>query len=138
MIIKFTLNDNDFTHYIELFLKTPLIIRASDYSKHLQLKLSRNSKDYYKKWKDISLEREEFLNLLYKCVENKINEEEQEKLLKYLKKVFLLYIKATTNDDDYNYIKNNIIIRLNKTIDDKWQNDEVVYYFISNEKYITL
>ena len=71
-------------------------------------------------------------------MENTISKEEQKYFLEYLKKIFLYYIKSTKNSDDYKYIEDNINIRLNKTISDKWQNDEIVYYFISCEKYITL
>lgn len=138
MIIKFTLNDNDFTHYIELFLKEPLFCRTYEYAKHLQAELNRDDKNYYSKYKEISLETERFKGLLWKCMENTISKEEQKYFLEYLKKIFLYYIKSTKNSDDYKYIEDNINIRLNKTISDKWQNDEIVYYFISCEKYITL
>lgn len=138
MIIKFTLNDNDFTHYIELFLKEALFCRAYEYAKHLQAELNRDDKNYYSKYKEISLEAEKFKNLLWKCMENTISKEEQKYFLEYLKKIFLYYIKSTKDTDNYKYIEDNINIRLNKTISDKWQNDEIVYYFISCEKYITL
>ena len=82
--------------------------------------------------------QDEFNKLITKCSENKISRDERAEFLKILKESFLYFAGKIKNNYDYNYIKKEIKINLKRRISDEWQNYEVVYYFISNEKYITL
>lgn len=141
MIIRFTMNDNDYTQLIELFLSKPLTYRVSEYiddlKNDLNIKKIGEAK-YYKDWKNLQIKIDEFKKLITKCSENKISGNERAEFLKILKESFLYFAGKIKNDYNYSYIKKRIKINLKRRISDEWQNYEVVYYFISNEKYITL
>lgn len=141
MIIRFTMNDNDYTQLIELFLSKSLTYRVSEYiddlKNDLDIKKIGEAK-YYKEWKNLQIKIDEFKKLITKCSENKISRDERTEFLKILKESFLYFAGKIKNNYDYNYIKKEIKINLKRRISDEWQNYEVVYYFISNEKYIIL
>ena len=141
MIIRFTMNDNDYTQLIELFLSKSLTYRVSEYiddlKNDLDIKKIGEAK-YYKEWKNLQIKIDEFKKLITKCPENKISRDERTEFLKILKESFLYFAGKIKNNYDYNYIKKEIKINLKRRISDEWQNYEVVYYFISNEKYIIL
>ena len=74
------------------------------------------------------------------------------KLTKTLKQKFKAYINSIAENSNWNtgaitakelidsrpYILKNIKIKIVHSITDKWHNGEVVYYFTSNMKYITM
>lgn len=141
MIIRFTMNDNDYTQLLELFLNKSLICRIYSYTDYLKQNLDIKKigeAKYYKEWKEITLVRDNFEKLMVKCRDNEIDKDEKKQFLRILKDIFLYFTKTVGKDYDYNYIKRNIRIQLKNQISDEWQNGEVIYYFISNEKYITL
>lgn len=136
MIIEYTLKDNDYTQVIEQYLEEYgpfLAIFFSTIDEHIEFK------------KDIA----RYDNLKNNSPEQK---ELKSKLTKTLKQKFKAYINSIAENSNWNtgaitakelidsrpYILKNIKIKIVHSITDKWQNDEVVYYFTSNMKYITM
>lgn len=136
MIIEYTLKDNDYTQVIEQYLEEYgpfLAIFFSTIDEHIEFK------------KDIA----RYDNLKNNSPEQK---ELKSKLTKTLKQKFKAYINSIAENSNWNtgaitakelidsrpYILKNIKIKIVHSITDKWQNGEVVYYFTSNMKYITM
>lgn len=136
MIIKYTLNDNDFTQVIETHLE--------EYGPFLAMLY------------DTIREHIEFQDNVRKYDEMSINDPKRkklkQKLVKAIYKAFKKYINSIKinsnwqtdgmNAEDLNdskqYIFENIKIDIVNSISDNWQNGEVVYYFTSNQKYLTM
>ena len=136
MIIEYTLKDNDYTQVIEQYLEEYgpfLAIFFSTIDEHIEFK------------KDIA----RYDNLKNNSPEQK---ELKSKLTKTLKQKFKAYINSIAENSNWNtgaitakelidsrpYILKNIKIKIVHSITDKWQNGEVVYYFTSNQKYLTM
>ena len=135
MIIKYTLNDNDFTQVIEQHLEEygPFLGTLNTIDENIEFK--DNIMKYDEMSKD-DLERKAL----------------KQKLIKTIKQKFKDYINSIQpnsnwHTDGFNakeliesksYILRNIRINIVNSISDKWQNGEVVYYFTSNMKYLTM
>ena len=136
MIIEYTLKDNDYTQVIEQYLEEYgpfLAIFFNTIDEHIEFK------------KDIAR---------YETLKNNSPEQKElkTKLNKILKQKFKAYINSIAENSNWNtvaitakeliesrpYILKNIKIKIVHSITDKWQNGEVVYYFTSNMKYITM
>ena len=136
MIIKYTFKDNDYTQIIEKHL--------DEFGPFLAMSYNTIS------------EHKEFIENVRKYNEMSINNTERkelkQKLVKTIKQAFKNYINSIKpnsnwqtdgiNAEDLNdskqYIFENIKIDIVNSISDKWQNGEVVYYFTSNQKYLTM
>jgi len=136
MIIEYTLKDNDYTQVIEQYLEEYgpfLAIFFSTIDEHIEFK------------KDVAR---------YDDLKNNSPEQKElrTKLNKILKQKFKAYINSIAENSNWNtgaitakelidsrpYILKNIKIKIVHSITDKWQNGEIVYYFTSNMKYITM
>lgn len=136
MIIKYTFKDNDYTQIIE---------------KHLE-----EYGPYFAMLYDTIREHREFIDSVRKYNEMSITNPEKkelkQKLIRIIKQAFKNYINSIQpnskwqtdgfNAEELNkskqYIFENIKIDIVNSISDKWQNGEVVYYFTSNQKYLTM
>ena len=135
MIIKYTLNNNDLTQVIEQHLEeySPFLGTLNTIDENIEFK--DNIMKYDEMSKD-DLERKAL----------------KQKLIKTIKQKFKDYINSIQpnsnwHTDGFNakeliesksYILRNIRINIVNSISDKWQNGEVVYYFTSNMKYLTM
>lgn len=136
MIIKYTFKDNDYTQIIEKHLE--------EYGPYLGMLYS--TIDDYIEFKDNVTKYDEMSN------NDPKRKELKQKLINIIKQVFKNYINSIKpnskwqtdgiNAEDLNdskqYIFENIKIDIVNSISDKWQNGEVVYYFTSNQKYLTM
>lgn len=136
MIIKYTLNDNDFTQVIEKHLEEygPFLATL-----HRTIDDSIEFNDNVRKYDEMSKDNPE-------------RKELKQKLVKTIKQRFKDYINSIKQNsnwqtdgmnaedliDSKQYIFENIRVNIVNSISDKWQNGEVVYYFTSNQKYLTM
>lgn len=133
MIIKLTLNDNDFTEYIESFLKR---FKFQNYYIALEQYDSDNEEDvkaYVKQQTDM----EHLLDKIH-YKEYQLTKFDIKQFEKYVKEALAYYLykhhTLLSNDlEDYNkWVK----VKCLKSMNNKWHNDEVVYYFLQQDKYI--
>ncbi len=136
MIIKYTFKDNDYTQIIEKHLE--------EYGPFLGI-LHKTINDSIE-FKENVMKYDEMSN------NDPKRKELKQKLVKTIKQAFQNYINSIKpnskwqtdgiNAEDLNdskqYIFENIKIDIVNSISDKWQNGEVVYYFTSNQKYLTM
>lgn len=133
MIIKLTLNDNDYTGYIEKFLE-----RFKFQNYYIVLKeYDKDNEEDIKAYVEGHVKREELLDkAFYK--EDELTESDIKQFEEYIKEALAYYLYKhnimLSNDlEDYKKIVN---VKCLKTMNNKWQNGEVVYYFLQQDSYL--
>ena len=133
MIIKLTLNDNDYTGYIEKFLE-----RFKFQNYYIVLKeYDKDNEEDVKAYVEGHVKREELLDkVFYK--EDELTESDIKQFEEYTKEALAYYLYKhnimLSNDlEDYKKIVN---VKCLKTMNNKWQNGEVVYYFLQQDSYL--
>lgn len=133
MIIKLTLNDNDYTGYIEKFLD-----RFKFQNYYIVLKeYDKDNEEDIKAYVEGHVKREELLDkVFYK--EDELTELDIQQFEEYIKEALAYYLYKhnimLSNDlEDYKKIVN---VKCLKTMNNKWQNGEVVYYFLQQDSYL--
>lgn len=133
MIIKLTLNDNDYTGYIEKFLE-----RFKFQNYYIVLKeYDKDNEEDIKAYVEGHVKREELLDkVFYK--EDELTELDIQQFEEYIKEALAYYLYKhnimLSNDlEDYKKIVN---VKCLKTMNNKWQNGEVVYYFLQQDSYL--
>lgn len=76
-------------------------------------------------------------SLIEKAVYNDLDQEESKRFLSYIKISTLEFIKDNYQDD-YIYLSDNFKVAIKKSVEDKNYNGEIVYYFLTNNVYITM
>lgn len=131
MIIRMTLNDNDFTQEIERFAKNLFdrLYWAKDASFY---------DNDYSKWYQVYKAQEELQKLLNPNITDSLTDEDK---ITIKAKVFLEWWDFVDGlnfkEDTKKYLKKDFECSISYDFKDKWENGEVVYYFTTNQKYIT-
>lgn len=135
MILKFTFNDNDFTQIIEKFFEEGGFFNGNNF----------NTISNFVSFKHNITKYSEIVNIEDK---NKLGKE----IIDTIIKSFEIYIVNINPNSNWNtvgftakdlaeskpYILDNLKVSIVNEISDKWQNGEVIYYFTSNNKYLTM
>lgn len=133
MIIKLTLNDNDYTGYIEKFLE-----RFKFQNYYIVLKeYDKDNEEDIKAYVEGHVKREELLDkVFYK--EDELTESDIKQFEEYIKEAlaYYLYKHNIMLSDDLEDYKKIVNVKCLKTMNNKWQNGEVVYYFLQQDSYL--
>ena len=144
MIVKYTLNDNDFTQVIEEYLNEFGPFYGFNYVTFDGVNEFKRLLKQYDNYKDKYYIEKDITPAEFKQVKNKI--------LVILKANFIQYISNIGPNSNWStcgmnakelqgnkeYILNNIKIKIVNSIPYQWENGEVVYFITNNEKYITM
>ncbi len=120
MLLKITVNDNDFTEYLEQFAKD---LELSSY----YYKLIRENKSLNKHWTYFERLRQLFYNT------DKYTPELAKELCDIIKQGWEIFVKETLELEDYQddktreYLIKNFKVKFQKTLTPHWENGEVVY-----------
>lgn len=125
MIIETTFNDNDFTHILDEYWSR---FRFVNY--YYGLDRIEDPAVY----RDVRIDME---SLIEKAVYNDLDQEESKRFLSYIKISILEFIKDNYQDDCI-YLSDNFKVAIKKSVEDKNYNGEIVYYFLTNNVYITM
>ena len=125
MIIRATFNDNDFTDSLERFFDNiaARLMALAD-----------------KKREDARERYDEFLRLENLVFAEEILEESRDEVVSVIRDAILLFLKERRGigDDMLSYLKDNLEVSIIGSVEDKWENGEVVYWFRNADKWITL
>lgn len=127
MIIKTTFNDNDFTNILEKYWDRFMFdsyYKAVEDIEDLRL------------YRDLRFDMEE---LLKKAIYNEadLTAKEESQFEDYIKQSILAFVKKRY-PSNLDYLKDQLYVNIRLTVKDKDENDEVVYYFLKHQKYITM
>lgn len=138
MIIRLTFVDNDFTYYLEKFCEGlrdkmfrfeeeyPIISKFSSPNEYLEA-----YENYLIAKKDSDAKRSKLMN-----PENRFSKESEEynKICNEVKRLWNKFTKETEEINIHDYTP---YVSIQYSLDEKWENREVVYYFTPYDKYIT-
>ena len=130
MIFRITVNDNDFTSILECFADDLFdrIYYAKDDPE-------MNSTEWYEK---IYKPKQEIQKLMNPNITSKLTDEDKVALRATVLLEWCDYIDSlSVLDDTKDYLKNNFKVSVSFDFTDKWENGEVVYYFTTNQKWIS-
>lgn len=133
MIIRTTFNDNDFTHLLEEYWDG---FWYKNY--YCILDKYEKSDDYedLKKHKEIYIEFHDLLDKAF-FEENKMTVEELKRFERVITESIFAFIESKRSDS-IDYLKKMFSVKIRFRIEDKWENGEVVYYFLNHKKMITM
>ena len=128
MIIRATFHDNDYKWLLEEFFKR---FKFDHYGYHI-----RSIEDPFK-YRDMKVEADElFEKVFYKS--RQLTKKEALRFTKIIQESFKAYIRSYCSEDNIEYCIQNLDIKLRKVCEDKWENGEVIYYFINQDKYLIM
>lgn len=128
MIIRATFHDNDYKWLLEEFFKR---FKFDHYGFHI-----RGIEDP-REYRDKKVEADDiFEKVFYKSRE--LTKKEALRFTKIVQQSFESYIKAYCSEDNAKYCIENLDIKLRKVCADKWENGEVLYYFINQDTYLIM
>lgn len=112
MIIKLTFNDNDFTDILYSFAKNMFINLTCG------IKSSYSREEY-----------EKFNKLLNPNICEQLTEEDKKTIIKRCKEQIEEFIvHCTEKESEVVYLKQTLKVEIIETLEDKWENGEVVYW----------
>jgi hypothetical protein len=132
MIIRMTVHDNDYTDVIESFcrdLKKKLLFY--DEEVYSTIKNFINKVWYWDY-------RRKLVNLLNPNEDRKLNKEEKKFICTEIIHLWEKYVSSTNLIDSIDYLINSFQVTITYRLNDEWKNNEVVYFFFDNDKFITL
>ena len=84
-------------------------------------------------------EYSEFKRKIYKYENDNLSEKEKQQLKKLIENQLIINCrKYISSHKKAEYLIKSLEIKIVETIEDKWQNNEVVYYITSNLKYLVM
>lgn len=123
MIIRVTVNDNDFYYVMMGFMKNLWGFKRNSKP------TSEMSTEELEIEVDRLLEHEKILQLVNPNNDKKLTPEEEQTLIEYLHRRFAEYIEtADKKDDTKDYLKRHLQIKIQKSLTDKWENGEAFYW----------
>lgn len=130
MIIRMTVNDNDFGNFMVM----------DDFVKNLTLYTFKVPEDIeqYDSETQIALIREVMHvdKLLNPNVTEEWTKEDRVLIEKRVKDAFSLFLKGKVKEDTRNYLANHFQVRVVDYVEDKWENGEMYYWFQHSGMYI--
>lgn len=121
MIIKMTVDDNDFSEILEKFGKN-LFMNVLKYPDNIE---ELDSSIQISILKEIRLVD----RLFNPNVTEDHTEEEIQLIKKRVKDSFALFIHKRVSEDTERYLLDNFQVNVVKSMEDKWENGEMVYWF---------
>ena len=129
MVVRVDYKDNDLQSNLENFFKQFRFKNYYAYSHDLQVE------DDLEKWKVTRVEMEDlFEEVIYKS--DSISDENVLKFSEYVRKSILSYLRDLVSNETFEYLDKNISVSVLSTFSEKWENDEVIYYFTNADKFI--
>ena len=123
MIIRVTVNDNDFYLEIMRFMQSMWSFRD-----HKTLSVSEQIGEYDRHFRAIKL--------INPNNSKDITEKDKKTIITYLKEQFVKYVNSNIKEDDRKYLIESLEIKTIKTFTDKWENGEAFYWLQHSNKII--
>lgn len=124
MIIRVTVNDNDFYYVMMGFMRNMWNFKRSN--KPIEEKTIEEVEAEIERY----TEHEKILQSINPNNDKKLTTEEEQTLIKYLHKRFAEYIESVNKESGTkDYLKRNLEIKIQKSLTDRWENGEAFYWF---------
>ena len=123
MIIRITVNDNDFYYVMLGFMKSMWNFKRSNKA------VEDMTTEEIEACANYILDHENIMQLINPNNDKKLTPEEEQTLIKYLHKRFAEYVETIDKEaNTKEYLKRNLEIKIQKSFTDKWENGEAFYW----------
>lgn len=130
MIISITIEDNDFTSYLENFADKLLVRLFFNKPKNFEALSNDKKVAFYEK-------KEQIKNIVSREIFEELSDKELSELRTEVFSEWISYLQdLDIKDDTKNYLIDNFDVSITFHFTDKWENGEKVYYFTTNQKWI--
>lgn len=123
MILRITVNDNDYTQCLEKVVPG-LVIKAQ----HYLVSRAGNARTVWKNYK-------KFGDVIDPNTET-LTEKQKGFAVSVFRKTLEYLIQKKFDAEHSKYILNDLRVSIVDTYEEKWENGEVLYYFTINDKYL--
>ena len=133
MIIRLSVNDNDFTQQIEPYVKN-FVCYIRELMPEQDLGENPTFEEVYN-WRQRDKEINRLMNPNSSVV---LTDKDKKVIVSQIKRTFGVYCDNHFDKDTANYLKKELNIKVLTRIEDKWENGEAIYWFQHADKYIIL
>lgn len=133
MIIRLSVNDNDFTQQIEPYVKN-FVCYIRELMPEQDLGENPTFEEVYN-WRQRDKEINRLMNPNSSVV---LTDKDKRVIVSQIKRTFGVYCDNHFDKDTANYLKKGLNIKVLTRIEDKWENGEAIYWFQHADKYIIL
>ena len=133
MIIRLSVNDNDFTQQIEPYVKN-FVCYIRELMPEQDLGENPTFEEVYN-WRQRDKEINRLMNPNSSVV---LTDKEKRVIVSQIKRTFGVYCDNHFDKDTANYLKKGLNVKVLTRIEDKWENGEAIYWFQHADKYIIL
>lgn len=133
MIIRLSVNDNDFTQQIEPYVKN-FVCYIRELMPEQDLGENPTFEEVYN-WRQRDKEINRLMNPNSSVV---LTDKDKRVIVSQIKRTFEVYCDNHFDKDTANYLKKGLNVKVLTRIEDKWENGEAIYWFQHADKYIIL
>lgn len=133
MIIRLSVNDNDFTQQIEPYVKN-FVCYIRELMPEQDLGENPTFEEVYN-WRQRDKEINRLMNPNSSVV---LTDKDKRIIVSQIKRTFEVYCDNHFDKDTANYLKKGLNVKVLTRIEDKWENGEAIYWFQHADKYIIL
>jgi hypothetical protein len=133
MIIRLSVNDNDFTQQIEPYVKN-FVCYIRELMPEQDLGENPTFEEVYN-WRQRDKEINRLMNPNSSVV---LTDKDKRVIVSQIKRTFGVYCDNHFDKDTANYLKKGLNVKVLTRIEDKWENGEAIYWFQHADKYIIL
>lgn len=123
MIIRVTVNDNDYYFDIMNFMRSMWNFRENK-SLSVAEQIDAHNRHF------------DIISLINPNNSKALTEEDKNSIITYLKEQFIKYANSNIKEDDRKYLIESLEIKILKTFTDKWENGEAFYWLQHSNKII--
>lgn len=123
MIIRVTVNDNDYYYEIMGFMRSMWNFRENK-SLSVSEQINAHNRHY------------DIIDLINPNNSKTLTEEDKNLIITYLKEQFVKYANSNIKEDTKKYLIESFEIKILKTFTDKWENGEAFYWLQHSNKII--
>lgn len=133
MIIRLSVNDNDFTQQIEPYVK-----KFVCYIRELMPEQDLGENPTFEEVHSWRQRDKEIIRLMNPNSSVVLTDKDKKVIVSQIKKTFGVYCDNHFDKDTANYLKKGLNVKVLTRIEDKWENGEAIYWFQHADKYIIL
>lgn len=133
MIIRITVNDNDFTEQIEKYMKN-FVLYIREMMPEQDLGENPSFEDVYA-WR---LRDKRINGIMNPNITASLTEKDKKYIVQQVHKTFGVFCDNHFGKDMADYLKKKLNVKVLSRMEDKWENGEVFYWFQHADGYIIL
>lgn len=133
MIIRLSVNDNDFTQQIEPYMKNFVC-----YIRELMPEQDLGENPTFEQVYAWRLRDKRINSIMNPNITAILTDKDKKYIVQQVRNTFVTYCDNHFDKDTAEYLKKNLNVKVLSRVEDKWENGEAIYWFQHADKYIIL